>query len=418
MLRHALEAQGHTVVEARDQPEAVAALQQRAARRRAVRSAPDRRRRLRRAARGEGARSRAAGDRDDGVRQHPGRGRGDEGRRARFPRQAGRSRSPAADGRARARAAPARDREHAAQGGARAAARRAADRRRGSEAEAGVASRCTARRRPTRPCCSRARAAPARSCSRARCTRSARAPTVRSSPSTAPRFPRTCSRPSCSATRRARSPARSRASRASSSWRIAARCSSTRSATCRCRCRPKILRALEEKRFERVGGTAPLQVDVRVVAATNRNLKAAVAARQYREDLYFRLSVFPITIPPLRERPDDIPMLARYFIDRFCRDLNKKPLMLAPSADRGAARVSLARQRARAAELHRARGDSHRRRHDSRAASEPVVSRRCRRPRQSTRARARGTDRSVGHAGRCDEARASRKSSGGRSSRR
>jgi DNA-binding NtrC family response regulator len=95
---------------------------------------------------------------------------------------------------------------------------------------------------------------------------------------------------------------------------------------------PKILRALEEKRFERVGGTAPLQVDVRVVAATNRNLKAAAAARQYREDLYFRLSVFPITIPPLRERPGDIQMLARYFIERFCRDLKKSPLSLAPSA--------------------------------------------------------------------------------------
>jgi transcriptional regulator with GAF, ATPase, and Fis domain len=95
---------------------------------------------------------------------------------------------------------------------------------------------------------------------------------------------------------------------------------------------PKILRALEEKRFERVGGTTPLQVDVRVVAATNRNLKAAVAARQYREDLYFRLSVFPITIPPLRDRPGDIQMLARHFIERFSRDLNKKPLSLAPSA--------------------------------------------------------------------------------------
>jgi DNA-binding NtrC family response regulator len=94
----------------------------------------------------------------------------------------------------------------------------------------------------------------------------------------------------------------------------------------------KILRAIEEKRFERVGGTTPLQVDVRVVAATNRNLRAAVAARQYREDLYFRLSVFPITIPPLRERVDDIPRLARYFVDRYCRDLNKKPLALAPSA--------------------------------------------------------------------------------------
>jgi transcriptional regulator with GAF, ATPase, and Fis domain len=94
----------------------------------------------------------------------------------------------------------------------------------------------------------------------------------------------------------------------------------------------KILRALEEKRFERVGGTTPLQVDVRVVAATNRNLKAAVAARQYREDLYFRLSVFPIGIPPLRERAEDIPTLARYFIERFCRDLSKKPLMLSAGA--------------------------------------------------------------------------------------
>ncbi len=94
----------------------------------------------------------------------------------------------------------------------------------------------------------------------------------------------------------------------------------------------KILRALEEKRFERVGGTALLQVDVRIVAATNRNLRQAVAARQFREDLFFRLSVFPITIPPLRERQSDIPMLARYFIEKFCRDLNKKPLSFAPSA--------------------------------------------------------------------------------------
>jgi DNA-binding NtrC family response regulator len=96
---------------------------------------------------------------------------------------------------------------------------------------------------------------------------------------------------------------------------------------------PKILRALEEKTFERVGGTTPLHVDVRVVAATNRNLKAAVAARQYREDLYFRLSVFPIVIPPLRDRPSDIPTLARFFIDKFCRDLNKRPLVLSPAAE-------------------------------------------------------------------------------------
>jgi transcriptional regulator with GAF, ATPase, and Fis domain len=93
----------------------------------------------------------------------------------------------------------------------------------------------------------------------------------------------------------------------------------------------KILRALEEKEFERVGGTQSLRVDVRVVAATNRVLKAAVAAKQFREDLYFRLSVFPISIPPLRERPGDIATLARHFVEKFCRDLNKH-VHFAPAA--------------------------------------------------------------------------------------
>ena len=79
----------------------------------------------------------------------------------------------------------------------------------------------------------------------------------------------------------------------------------------------KILRAVEERRFERVGGTVPLQVDVRLVVATNKDLRAVVAARLFREDLYFRLSVFPITIPPLRDRGEDVQILARYFIDRF-----------------------------------------------------------------------------------------------------
>src|SRR5262245_1430950 len=94
----------------------------------------------------------------------------------------------------------------------------------------------------------------------------------------------------------------------------------------------KILRALEERRFERVGGTVLVTVDVRLVAATNRGLRAAVAARKFREDLFFRLSVFPITVPPLRDRGNDIPLLARYFVDRFCRDLKKKSISLSPAA--------------------------------------------------------------------------------------
>jgi transcriptional regulator with PAS, ATPase and Fis domain len=94
----------------------------------------------------------------------------------------------------------------------------------------------------------------------------------------------------------------------------------------------KILRALEERTFDRLGATSSVRVDVRVVAATNRVLKLAVQQRKFREDLYFRLSVFPITIPPLRERLDDIPILARHFIERGARELNKKPLSLTPAA--------------------------------------------------------------------------------------
>ncbi len=94
----------------------------------------------------------------------------------------------------------------------------------------------------------------------------------------------------------------------------------------------KILRAIEQKSFERVGGTQSLKVDVRIVAATNRNLAARVAERQFREDLYFRLSVFPIEIPPLRERGTDILMLATHFVDKYRRELNKTPMTLTQAA--------------------------------------------------------------------------------------
>jgi DNA-binding NtrC family response regulator len=94
----------------------------------------------------------------------------------------------------------------------------------------------------------------------------------------------------------------------------------------------KILRALEERTFDRLGGTSSIRVDVRVVAATNRHLKQAVSARQFREDLYFRLSVFPITVPPLRERVEDIALLARHVIERECRELGKPALILSPAA--------------------------------------------------------------------------------------
>ena len=86
---------------------------------------------------------------------------------------------------------------------------------------------------------------------------------------------------------------------------------------------PKLLRALQEREFERLGSTHTKKVNVRLVAATNRNLEKMIEDRQFRQDLYYRLNVFPIHIPPLRERQEDIPLLARYFAEKFARQMQK-----------------------------------------------------------------------------------------------
>jgi two-component system nitrogen regulation response regulator NtrX len=96
----------------------------------------------------------------------------------------------------------------------------------------------------------------------------------------------------------------------------------------------KILRVLEEKAFQRVGGNRDISVDVRVVAATNKDLKAGIARGEFREDLFFRLNVFPFHLPPLRERREDIPQLLTRFLSEYGRIYSKPDLVLSPEAER------------------------------------------------------------------------------------
>jgi len=86
---------------------------------------------------------------------------------------------------------------------------------------------------------------------------------------------------------------------------------------------PKLLRVLQEQEFEHLGSTRTKKVDVRIVAATHRNLEEMILERQLRSDLYYRLNVFPISIPPLRERPEDIPLLVQHFANQFANSMNK-----------------------------------------------------------------------------------------------
>jgi transcriptional regulator with GAF, ATPase, and Fis domain len=94
----------------------------------------------------------------------------------------------------------------------------------------------------------------------------------------------------------------------------------------------KLLRVVEDKEFERVGGTRTQKVDVRIVAATNLNIEDAIAKNEFREDLYYRLNIIPIVLPPLRERKEDIPFLVEHFIRKISRDLGQEPKEVDQSA--------------------------------------------------------------------------------------
>jgi DNA-binding NtrC family response regulator len=126
------------------------------------------------------------------------------------------------------------------------------------------------------------------------------------------------------------SPERIACRRANLKWPTAARCFWTRLGICR-PLQAKLLRVLQDREFQCVGGTKTVSVNIRIIAATNKDLKQAVAAGEFREDLFYRLNVITLMLPPLRERRDDIPALAKFFLNRHAKEA-KRPGMLFSAA--------------------------------------------------------------------------------------
>ena len=153
-----------------------------------------------------------------------------------------------------------------------------------------------------------------------------------SSPSIALPFPRLCWRANCSATNAARSPARTRSrigrfEQADHGTIFLDEIGDMTPGT-----QVKLLRVLQEKTLQRLGGKETISVDVRVIAATHRDLEAAIQQTQFREDLYYRLSVVVITLPPLRERKEDIPQLVRFFLRKHAPELGVAEPSIHPDA--------------------------------------------------------------------------------------
>ena len=224
---------------------------------------------------------------------------------------------------------------------------------------------------------------------------------TRSSPSTAARCPRRCSNRSSSATCAARSPAPT----ANKKGLIEVADKGTifldeigeMSPTMQV----KLLRVLQERKYRRVGGTEEVAANIRVIAATNRDLATMVGDGKFREDLFYRLNVIPIRLPALRERLDDVPLIAEHFLSKYTREMGKPIAGFSAGAARAAEELSVARQRARARKRRRARrGARDRRAHPAgyagrrpagRAAGHPAASVESATRRPTRRCRRRGS---------------------------